>query len=505
MRRMVRVSKRSGQRGTPRKLGAPKNCLYGKKTPRIFTEPLRPLNRNTSLGWDIIDFAEAIGEPLDPWQKWLVIHAFELLPDGTLRFRTILVLVARQNGKSHLKRVISLWRLYIFGSRLILGIAQDESLAREQMDLAIDTIHACSDLEDEFDRVSRTNGNEYFSLVSNAKYRIKASNRKAGRGWSVDELNIDELREQRDWTVWAAVSKTTMARENGQNWCMSNAGDDNSVVLNQLREAALKGRDPSIGIFEWSAPENCEMDDPKAWAQANPGLGYRISEAAIRSALGTDTPEVFRTEVLCQRVEQLEGAIDLAAWKDCADAAGSITDQRIALCLDVGTDGRHATLVKAALMNDGRPRIELVKAWPDTDGVRNDLPGLLESLKPAAIGWYPGGPAAAVQTILRPPDLETKDGRKMKNGIEYVELFGQKVTESCQETADLVSSRRLLHSGEPLLTAHIANAKKLKSGDGWRFTRIGPGYVDGAYAVAGAIRIVHNLPVVSRPAGVTFL
>jgi phage terminase large subunit-like protein len=31
-------------------------------------------------------------------------------------------------------------------------------------------------------------------------------------------------------------------------------------------------RDPSLCLLEWSAPDGCELDDRKAWAQANPGL-----------------------------------------------------------------------------------------------------------------------------------------------------------------------------------------------------------------------------------------
>src|SRR5260221_6632515 len=57
-------------------------------------------------GYAIAEFADAIGEPFLPWQRWLAIHAMELTPDGFFRFRVIVVLVARQNGKSSVKRKI---------------------------------------------------------------------------------------------------------------------------------------------------------------------------------------------------------------------------------------------------------------------------------------------------------------------------------------------------------------------------------------------------------------
>ncbi|MEF2735647.1 MAG: terminase, partial [Bifidobacterium choerinum] len=81
---------------------------HGITEPRLWTKPLRPLTRETSLGFEVIDFAEQIlGIRLYPWQKWLLIHALELLNDGiTYRFRRIIVLVGRQNGKTLLVQVL---------------------------------------------------------------------------------------------------------------------------------------------------------------------------------------------------------------------------------------------------------------------------------------------------------------------------------------------------------------------------------------------------------------
>src|ERR1700759_1594092 len=125
--------------------------LLGREEPRLFTQPLRPLTRETSRGYEVIDFAEMVGEPLLPWQKFAVIHALELNPDGGFRFRTVLILVARQNGKSSLKRMVSLWRLYIDGARVILGTAQDVKQAREQWTHCIETIRSCPALAEELE------------------------------------------------------------------------------------------------------------------------------------------------------------------------------------------------------------------------------------------------------------------------------------------------------------------------------------------------------------------
>jgi hypothetical protein len=500
---------------------APRN-IRGKTTPRLFTPPLRPLSRRTSDGYDVADFASMTGEPLLPWQRFAAVHALELLPGGDYRFRIVIIIVARQNGKSGLKRTVSLWRMYMQPKCRILGTAQDLSLARDQWQMCQDTIHEVPDLETEWSRVRNVNGDEMFWLANGSRYAIKAPNRKAGRGGSNDEVNIDELREHRDWKSWAATSKTTMARANSQIWCMSNAGDDESVVLNQLRDAALSGRDPTIGLFEWSgeydddADTYCDIDDWPQIAQANPALGYLISASAIRTAMN-DPAEIYRTEVLCQRVRHLDSAIDMTAWAAGADPAVTMDNlrNRLAACFDVAPDDGHATLAVAARTPEGKVRGEIAASWPSAAAARTELPALLARMKPSVIAWYPSGPAASLAPVFRAPKgrpvklADAAPGRPF-----YADLTGGEVCEACMGLASLVKGRMVLHSNDPLLNAHLGAASRMKVGDGWRFARKPPpgktssggadgqdgdqdgpkGHVDAAYAFAGAVHQALLLP-----------
>src|SRR5690606_7925817 len=100
---------------------------YGNRAPRIFTPPLRPLEPRTpetedcTLGYAVIDFArDFLQMPLLPWQEWFFIHALELRPDGRFRFKTILLLVARQNGKSTISLVLGLFALYVMQWKTVL-------------------------------------------------------------------------------------------------------------------------------------------------------------------------------------------------------------------------------------------------------------------------------------------------------------------------------------------------------------------------------------------------
>ena len=85
--------------------------VLGKKEPRIWTKPLRKLTPKTTLGYSCIEYAvKVMGMTLDPWQEWLLIHILEIvgnLETGNwrFRFRTVVIEVARQNGKTTISKI----------------------------------------------------------------------------------------------------------------------------------------------------------------------------------------------------------------------------------------------------------------------------------------------------------------------------------------------------------------------------------------------------------------
>lgn len=472
----------------------------GATVPRLYTRPLvdgRPggcgcgcgLTPKTSLGFAFERFVrEIVGLELLPYQRWLGIHMLELTSTGHFRFRRVILLISRQNGKTFYIKLLALFMLYMGHAKLVLGAAQSLDIAREAWAGAVDLAKEVDDLAAEIEIIRYANGEQCLTLNSGARYRITAATRGAGRGLSVDLLVLDELREHRDWAAWSALSKTTTARDNSMIVCASNAGDDQSVVLNSLRSTAMAGTDETLGLFEYSAPDGAEITDMTALAQANPALGYPngVSEASLRSAMLTDPAATFRTESMCMRVDALDAALDLAAWKLNADTSSNLgaIRGRVAACIDVAPDGAHVTLAGAGVQLDGRTRVEVFRSWPTVSDARRELPDLLARIKPAALGWFPSGPGAALGADLR--------------ALEAIELKGAEVTEACQEFAALNTGGQVVHANDPLLNAHVSSTGKLHTGDGWRFVRKGAGHVDAAYAAAGAVRIARTLPEPER-------
>lgn len=447
----------------------------------------------------MIDFAEEIGRPLDPWQKWLVIHAGELQENGLPRFRQVLVLVARQNGKTELLVVLALFWLYIDGVGLVLGTSTNLDYARESWEKAVTRAESNKTLAKEIpsNGIRRTNGEQTLTLTSGGRYKIAASTRKGGRSLTVDRLIMDELREHHDWSAYSAAVPATAAVPDAQVWMITNAGDDKSVVLNSLREQALAGEDPRLGIFEWSAPDGVEATDVEALAQANPNLGRRISldalmgDAVRAQSAGGDQLASFLTENQCRRVSRLNPAIDTASWAACLDV-GSLEGERnkLAACLDISVDGQHATLYAAAQLDDGRVRVDPIHAWTGRDAstqAKQELDGLLQKVKPQVFGWFPAGPAAVLAAEFEErPEWPPK-------GLIVQEIRGTDVSSVCMGFASEIVALQVAHSDDPLLNAHVAGAEKLAQGDSWRYTRRGASHVDALYAAAGAAYLARLL------------
>ena len=507
-------------------LDAPATEVLGSTTPRLFTPPVVTgppgpcgcgcaLTPETSLGFQAVQFAETCVTDtrtgrlvrLLPWQRWWLIHALETRPDGSFRFRTVLTLVSRQNGKTILLRIVTLWFLFLGHGQLVLGAAQDLKTAKESWEDVCRTVRASPELADEVDLtpgrgVKTGAGFETLETLSGARYKITATNGSAGRGLSVDLLILDELREQRTTEGWAALSSTTMARPNALTVGISNQGDDESVVLNTLRSAALAEADPRLMLAEWSAPDGCSLDDVQALAQANPGLGRTITLEALASARATSSPMDFRTENLCQRVDKLDAAIDPEAWSATADGALTLAPHRSRLtyCVEVSLDG-FTVLAAAALTDDGTAVAQVVKTWETAIEARDELRHKFAEHTPRAVGWYPGTTAEVIGAELHDQHGKTigqwnvPRTELLEHAPGVVDLSGRDVIAVCEGLSTAVSGRRFRHPGHALLDAHVAAATWKDMGNGRVFARRGAGRVTALYAVAGAVELARRLPL----------
>ncbi|GLI00317.1 hypothetical protein Pa4123_55930 [Phytohabitans aurantiacus] len=496
----------------------------GSTLPRLATPPLVTgppggcecgcaLTPATSYGFDVIDFArDVVDLPLDPWEELAVIHGGELLPDGRPRFRVLLILVARQNGKTTLAKVLVLYWMFVEIVGAVLNTSTDRSYAKRFWVACCELAKSNRWLAEHLgpDAIRKTISEESLTTLDGAELTFAANNGRAGRSMTLARWLCDELREHLSFDTWDSATNAQNAVPHAQTVCISNQGSDLSVVLDSIRDSALQFietgvGDRRVGLLEWSAPDGADPTDLEALAAANPNLGRRLDPDALLGAAmrakraGGIELAGFRTEVLCQRVRLLDPAIDPDAWAALGvDEPVDLAEhrQQVALCFDVSLDSLHATLVAAAVV-DGLVWVDAVAAWEGpncTKLLRTELPDIVKRVKPRAVGWFPTGPAAAVAA-----DLADRGHRGWPPRRVVVEEIRGEVTQVTMGLAEQVQARQLRHSRDQLLTAHIGGAQRLWRGDAWVFTRRGAGQIDGAYAVAGAVHLARTLPPAPPP------
>jgi hypothetical protein len=498
----------------PPHTGSKKRKIYGSAEPRICTPPLRPLTPETTLGYDVIDFAEeALHLQLYPWQKVLLCRMLELLPDGSLRFRTVVVLIARQNGKSTLSQVLALWFMIVWGWPLVMGTAQDLETAEEVWQGAVDLIEEDDELSKLLKRVVKVNGKKALELKKKAsdlkagsRYKVKAANRRAGRGFTGNLIMLDELREHQNWEAWGAITKTTMAQAEALILALSNAGDMTSIVLRYLRKMAhdavgdpdgiceeigasgptaldlnelsdddeeldedeladFEQDEDTLGLFEWSTAPGLDKRDRQGWAQANPSLNWNpgFTERTIAAACRTDPEWVFRTEVLCQWSEgTLTGPFPPGSWdkgknpvETLADGSQRVVEgNKIVTDVVVGLDQSHdrsmTYVAFAGHRADGVAQVEIVAARHGSDWVKGYLMdekrrGRIRSVA----GQTRGAPISPLLVSLAEDE---------EFDIPVVEWAGGDLTAGWADVFDSVRDVTVRHNPQPVLDVAAATA-----------------------------------------------
>lgn len=498
----------------------------GSVLPRIYTPPLTShlvdedtpalarkvcecgcgLTDRTSWGFECVEFLQGILRwDLMPWQRWLYVHALERNEAGTgLRYKTIVILIARQNGKTQWLKGLGLWKLYLDGAKQVLISAQNLEMAETTLAEAVADVRRNPLLRKEYRGFSQTNGKFKLRLAPTKdtpeeprSWRAAVAGRKGGRSLSVDLAILDELREHQNWQAWNAIAPTTTARRGSLVVAASNAGDATSVVLASLRSGSIKriiGRNTEqtrTGFFEWSVPEDADPTDPVFWPLANPALGYLFDEEELYGYLEAKEDDLpgFQTEHLCQWVLSLTpSVVPEREW-----AAGiSRTVRRI--------DGRP--VYASVEVNAERTRGYIGIAAPADRGEDTDPDDVYGEVIAAHRGtswivrWFEdpahperltrfagvvvqarGAPASSLIDDLKraggawitpegePCAPDTPGAIKQEGPLKVIELGGTDLTDAYSDGLDMISQGRFWHRPQPALDQSAGGARAKFLGD----------------------------------------
>jgi phage terminase large subunit-like protein len=442
-----------------------KKKLVGDLKPRLHSPWLKGKSRVD----EVIELAEKIGQPLLEWQKLILKDMLTVDSNDQFIKRSTLLLIARQSGKSHLARMRVLAGLFCFGEKDILMMSSNRSMALKSFNIIADIIERNDFLRvqlkngDPKKGIRRTNGDERIILESGAQVEVVAATSDGARGRTADLLWIDELREVTEVAMDASKS-VTLTRPNSQRLFTSNAGDAFSKVLNDLHEQCLNHPPKSLGFYEYSAPPFCDIWDRKAWAMANPSLGYLIPEEAIEETIATSTMEAARTETLCQWISSISSPFTPGSWEDICDRSMEMSPGPLTVfAFDIDMSRRNAALIAGQILPDGRIGVALVQTWEsqisvDELKIAAEIKGWCDSYKPRVV-LYDRYTTLAVAERLQ------------KSGVMVETIVGAEFYAACSTLKDQIDNKRVVHGGQDVLDQQMQNCGAKSTDSSWRLIR----------------------------------
>ena len=513
--------------------GLPDDGWLGSQEPRFWTAPPRHRDKDPSCracdsrdyvvgcgnyaSADVLEFAEAYGYELDPWQDWYLTELCGTNPDGRWTCLENYLVLSRQNGKNQILEVRELAGLFLLGERMQIHTAHEFKAAGEHFRRVRDAITNYDDLRRRVKSIVTSHGEEAIELrpaptiifgpggrrvrrTVTARLRFLARSRGSGRAFTADLVVYDEAMILSPDVVGASLP-TLSAVANPQVIYTASAGLPDSVHLGAVRRRVMR-KEPRIMGAEWSiVPHNdtchrdeingrktnryvvCsrhdDRDDPRSWAKANPALGRRISFQHVADEMASMTMGAFDRERLGVGEWPSEDAawavVSEEAWQAVAVPDPGGATRPVCFAFDVDPDMISATIAacwdRPGFIKDGvpqaiaaRPVVEIPRGC-SREGIAWVIPRLVElrrAWKPLAILAPKNGAAAGLAGAAEAAGLDIT----WMSSAEEAAAFSLFVT-SVRKGRD----GGLIHLGRehaPGLWASVASAETRVVGDGGR-------------------------------------
>lgn len=276
---------------------------------------------------------------LEKFQRRFILEIY----DNPLHTHSAYLSIARKNGKTALIASILLAHLCgpeaIQNSQIISG-AQSKDQAAVVFELARKMVDMSPELSARV-RI-QPSGKRLIGLSKNVLYRALAAEGKTAHGLSPILAILDEVGQVKGPTdkFVEAITTAQGAYTNPLLIAISTQSPTDADLFSTWIDAQTAAPDPRVVCHVYAAPEDCELDDKKAWAAANPALGKFRSLADVekqaKAAMAMPANEPgFRNLILNQRVEMASPFVSRSVWAANGAEPGPIDGRRVWAGLDL--------------------------------------------------------------------------------------------------------------------------------------------------------------------------
>ena len=300
------------------------------------------------------------------------VCAFIEIYDNPVGTHSAYLSIARKNGKTGLIAAILLAHLCgpeaVQNSQIVSG-AQSKDQAAVVFELARKMIEMSPTLS-KLVRI-QPSGKRLIGLSKNVLYRALSAEGKTAHGLSPILAILDEVGQVVGPTdkFVSAITSAQGAYESPLLIAISTQAPTDADMFSTWIDAQKNAPDPRVVCHVYAAPENCELDDKKAWAAANPAMGKFRSIADIEKQchqareMPANEPE-FRNLILNQRVEAVSPFVAASVWKENGGECGPIDGKKVWGGLDLSSVNDLTALVLVA--DDGGVHSEF---WLPSQGL----------------------------------------------------------------------------------------------------------------------------------------
>ena len=396
--------------------------------PPLYATPRSPDRPTTGATIDLI--SRLCGWPMMPHQRLIADVAGERLPNGEPAYRTIIVLLQRQNAKTTTAFCNAIEVLARTAEPGIYTAQSGEAARRKLVDHWAPILNPSplnerrKPISHMVRKVTEGVGAVTIGLRGGGVLFLGSSREESGHGGTNTIAILDE-----GWVELGADSRetallpTVAVPKQAQLWIISVAGDDDSVWLRGKRDLGREiagapdgGVNSGLAFFEWAAPEDVDDWRSLRWAGiGNPALGRTIRPATLRQAQQVMGELAYRRSWLGQwGGRRIEGAINEAVWRGCERTVVDLTGN-VAIAVDGPWDGSAATLLAA----DESGRAMVIRHAAGTRWVPDAAAEWLDSWRDAGgnrarVAVLSGGPVSHLVHDLREARLRVEEVTPME-------------------------------------------------------------------------------------------
>ena len=207
----------------------------------------------------------------------------------------------------------------VLNSQLVSG-----ARSRDQAALVFNLAAKMVQLSPELAKIVRIvpSGKRLIGLPMNTEYKALAAEGTTAHGLSPVLAILDEVGQVKgpQDAFIDAITTAQGAHDNPLLIAISTQAPTDADLFSIWLDDAERSEDPAIVSHVYTAPEDCALDDEKAWKAANPALGlFRsrrdVEEQSAQALRMPSAENTFRVLTLNQRVNMVAAFVSASVWK----------------------------------------------------------------------------------------------------------------------------------------------------------------------------------------------